>query len=91
MAMELKPCPFCGSEAKFIERNAESYTRSKYDVGCGHQGCYMEFGADWWIDTKEEAAELWNRRCAKSQGGGMVTVTTLELDSSTLYSIKLVT
>lgn len=48
--MEIKPCPFCGSDALFVsERNSKSYVR------CGK--CYA-YGPDG--KNKEEAIERWN-------------------------------
>ena len=61
----LKPCPFCGATPRFIDRNNDGdYPLEKwfYDVGCRTENCYLEFGADWWLKTKEEAAEMWNKR-----------------------------
>ena len=54
---ELKPCPFCGSEAQIISCGKEWY------VECSRNPfvCYCK---PWtgYIDTKEYAIELWNRR-----------------------------
>lgn len=33
-----------------------------YDVCCNTPNCYLEFGADWSIQTVEELLEMWNRR-----------------------------
>lgn len=61
--MELKPCPFCGGKARFIEipeqgRVFESYL---YDIGCKTEGCFLESGADWVVE-KEFVAKMWNER-----------------------------
>ena len=53
-AAELKPCPFCGGQAKFICCNEESlqgYYR------CENFCCEQSF-----VMTKEDAGEKWNRR-----------------------------
>lgn len=58
----LQPCPFCGREPRLIERNSgQLMGDSKYDVGCYKEGCYLEFGADWWFE-KEDAIQKWNNR-----------------------------
>jgi len=53
---KLKPCPFCGTKAHFIEKDKQ------WDVGCYTDDCYLRFGAEWCMETKEEIAELWNNR-----------------------------
>ena len=61
----LKPCPFCGGPASFIEYGYNEYRYKPgvfYDVGCGNDFCYLCEGADWYFDTKEEAAQKWNVR-----------------------------
>lgn len=55
--MELKPCPFCGGEACMQEHVFHGYT-STYGVVC--LDCCAETRQ--FYDTKEEAAEAWNRR-----------------------------
>ena len=47
--MELKPCPFCGGEAHFV--NGSTWLAC---AGCGAETSFF--------DTQEEAAEAWNRR-----------------------------
>ena len=47
---QLKPCPFCGKEARFLF--AESTW--VFCKGCGCEGNYY--------DTQEEAIEAWNTR-----------------------------
>ncbi len=51
--LELKPCPFCGSEAKVI--GSDKY--SDYLTKCLKCGASSEY-----FDTREKAAEAWNRR-----------------------------
>lgn len=55
--IELLPCPFCGSKAEFIEHSSGV----TYDVCCAQSGCYLEEGADWYLD-KAEAVAMWNTR-----------------------------
>lgn len=52
--IELKPCPFCGSPARIIERKY----LSAYDIKC----TICNSKTDQWFDTPEDAAEFWNRR-----------------------------
>jgi hypothetical protein len=56
--VRLLPCPFCGGEARFVTREQCVADR---DVRCGTPGCFLEYGADWWIDPRS-VAEMWNRR-----------------------------
>ena len=53
---ELKPCPFCGGEAKVFG----NYDDSEYHANCTNNEC----GCCWvnYYETKEEAIEAWNRR-----------------------------
>jgi hypothetical protein len=60
--MKLKPCPFCGCEAK-----AAQNFLGQYYVRCMNDHC----GAAVWGDgtihkfvTKEEVIQIWNRRTA---------------------------
>lgn len=47
---KLKPCPFCGGEARFANTD-ENWIAC---VDCGAETTFF--------DTKEEAIEAWNRR-----------------------------
>lgn len=52
--MELKPCPFCGSEAEIWgEEDMVKVRCSNYECMASKIG---------WFDEPEEAAEDWNRR-----------------------------
>lgn len=53
----LKPCPFCGGEAQFT--HLPSGCLGRYGVSCSTGGCQAAMFSR---DTKEEAAEKWNRR-----------------------------
>lgn len=53
--IKLKTCPFCGAEAEFIRYEDED--GDEWQVSCRH--C---FAATWNADSKELAAEAWNRR-----------------------------
>lgn len=51
---ELKPCPFCGSEAEI--RNEKALSADGYAIGCKRCMVYMYDG------IKSRAVEKWNRR-----------------------------
>ena len=53
---KLKPCPFCGGEAKV---GCEKYWQPKVSRRIICTNCYSSSG---WYRTEEEAIELWNRR-----------------------------
>jgi Lar family restriction alleviation protein len=55
-AVELKPCPFCGSEA-WLVKHSSLYT-DEYSVRC-YQGC-CEIGEEY----EEDAVKVWNTRAA---------------------------
>lgn len=55
--IELKPCPFCGGEAKIID----SIPVGVKAVECCNWSCSI-YVRTWWLETEEEAAEAWNRR-----------------------------
>lgn len=51
---KLKPCPFCGGEAKLISRGSCNY------VTCSNEDeCW--FGMTCHVGTPEEAVQIWNR------------------------------
>ena len=55
MTEKLKPCPFCGSEAKPVFRG-----RTNYVVCSNEEECWC--GMTCPVRTPEEAARIWNRR-----------------------------
>lgn len=57
MAKELKPCPFCGSEAKIIIFNHEYGTTT---IACTNEECDITMGKAFFTD--KETIEHWNRR-----------------------------
>lgn len=59
MENELKPCPFCGNNAKIVKsRNIAAKTKEVYYVQC--VGCEVRTPIKVEINTTVEA---WNRRC----------------------------
>ena len=64
---ELKPCPFCGGEARLYPSEAGFF------VGCFNDGCAVnpssgEFVADgvWDEEQKEAAIDAWNTRAERT-------------------------
>ena len=55
--IELKPCPFCGTEAEIVFENGAYTVRCWETIDCG-----VEIPG--FLD-KEEATEIWNRRVEK--------------------------
>ena len=68
---ELKPCPFCGGEAKLVETTEcwghGEFHKVKY-VACklcgskGHTVCDMDI-YDGYADSLDDAIKHWNVRC----------------------------
>ena len=63
MPDKLKPCPFCGGEAKIITHDffvpeAKQFLTGSYGVEC--TSCHAE-GYQFW-NTEEQAVAAWNRR-----------------------------
>lgn len=60
MSKELKPCPFCGSEAK-IKKTKEKFLLDEfveyYSVFCTNCCCETQYSS-----TEEETVKDWNRR-----------------------------
>lgn len=60
---ELKPCPFCGEDAKVYKLPSIYRNRSYYGIECGSNECItLTMSADY--RTEQEAIEAWNRRCS---------------------------
>lgn len=59
-APDLKPCPFCGGEARKWQDPSHS---AAWFIGCddGDRDC---FGSIHWAETEAEAIAAWNRRAA---------------------------
>ena len=54
--IELKPCPFCSSEAYVGIEGFASY----WSIGCSNSNCFCDFERR--FETKEIAIEKWNKR-----------------------------
>ena len=57
---ELKPCPFCGSEARIVTNNAGSVRIKCTNIyKCGAR-------QEWW-GMEEDAIKAWNRRAGEAE------------------------
>jgi Lar family restriction alleviation protein len=56
--IDLKRCPFCGGYAHLDDPSE----MGDYGVSCEKCGLFVIFGRDGECQTREEAAEAWNRR-----------------------------
>lgn len=56
--VELKRCPFCGGYAHLDDPSE----MGDYGVSCENCGLFVMFGRDGECQTREEAADAWNRR-----------------------------
>jgi len=66
MMEKLLNCPFCGSEAKLINRADMPFDNTAYfDVACVAKGCFLSQGADWHLETPDKIINLWNNRKKK--------------------------
>lgn len=83
---ELKPCPFCGGEAKIYDGDTPFN-----DIGCGKDDCpcqiasFFEYEKD---GAKEEAIKAWNTRSAPSVDVEGVKTQFERTNESLLYGLK---
>jgi len=64
--VEIKSCPFCGSEAK-VKKDIRwpDYSNDgvdAYEVICENMDCIIYRADDRWYKTEAEAIEAWNTR-----------------------------
>lgn len=70
MTEEIKPCPFCGEEAKIfqvgIDANPDSVLNGTFIIGCdGPNGSLCPgyaYGSSPFYTTRELAIRMWNNR-----------------------------
>lgn len=61
MSEKLKPCPFCGCDAK-IKSYGVIRPYVHYWVVCGSRSCQAHYMNEITYNEKEHAIEAWNRR-----------------------------
>lgn len=63
---ELKPCPFCGGEAKLVPHTFFSEKTKKFETNCFGVQCKkcQTSGFQFW-GCEKHAIEAWNRRAEK--------------------------
>lgn len=62
MSEELKPCPFCGGDARIIAKPYEP----KVCFGCDDDTCLGFSGLGCLYDSEKEATEAWNHRAERT-------------------------
>ena len=62
--MELKPCPFCGSDRVNVTENKFQHLFNSFGVKCFN--CKTE--SYQFFDSRKEAIEAWNRRASYDRG-----------------------
>lgn len=62
MSKEIKHCPFCGSEAELTSSDVWGVGNIVYQMKCKNNECIAADGISRFLDTKQEAIELWNKR-----------------------------
>lgn len=64
MTQTLKPCPFCGSDARMWPSHTKADKNGSYEiVGCSNVDCFIEPTTDEYLPY-EEAVQRWNTRPA---------------------------
>lgn len=65
--IKLKPCPFCGGEAKLTVSNYVACQDDFAEVKCAECGIGFHFGIDVEYSAKDRAIEVWNRRITDNE------------------------
>ena len=53
--VDLKPCPFCGSQAELVNPSGDMYI-----VGCSNEDCPIWCGLA--FNVEKHATDFWNKR-----------------------------
>ena len=63
---EVKPCPFCGSAARwhhdYYGGGGDYRADDQWFIGCSNMNCPCDLG---WHRTEHEAIAVWNQRYSK--------------------------
>lgn len=62
MNIELKPCPFCGSEVELIDTGLHKNYKYLIRHPAYKNDCIFNDGKTIYANKPETAAEIWNRR-----------------------------
>ena len=69
---ELKPCPFCGGEAKMSENTTDPTNSFEFGwIGCQKCRCFINYYNN--IRGRQEAIEAWNKRTERPKGRWVLT------------------
>ncbi len=63
--IDLKPCPFCASDAQMLKETDQPCRIEyiNYGTGCSDENCWAYADTDQcYFKTPEDAAESWNKR-----------------------------
>ena len=65
---DLKPCPFCGSEAEIITAWNSVWGKDVYRIACSNKACPIDYIVTKQHATKAEAIAAWNTRATLGRG-----------------------
>lgn len=84
--LELKPCPFCGSKARFVVSGSVRSRSHSVEIECTN---ILSCGAkQYFFDTEQEAADAWNRRAFNPQAFSVIDNNTGEYPNLELIALK---
>lgn len=67
MDNKLKPCPFCGGNARVFEHSGSINKRRLYRVGCNNNNCAIKpYSREFYSDLETQICD-WNRRVNNEQ------------------------
>lgn len=84
MTSELRPCPFCGGEARFeIDTDGSFMLEVEHESWCFLTS--MDTRQWYYCDTVEEAAQDWNQRAERTCKNVSVTKRLFECSACSYY------